>query len=247
MSERPLIWMGCMHRNALKELQKEMTKLLTRLGTDFETSEEEECCGFPLILAGYTDEAAKFAKRNIDEIGGRKKVVTPCPACFRAFNEFYPKLLGEKLPFRVLHMTQYYCELLDKGVLKASMLKPVKLNAMYHDPCELGRHSNIFDEPRRILKLIPGLTLYEPRFTRNLSACCGGGGLVSAYFPTLAVMAASRKIEEEDRAPRDLQAIVTECPQCVTNLKQVWNRGEPLGISVYNLAKILNMSLGDCG
>src|SRR3989337_1861530 len=143
MSERPLIWMGCVHRNVQTELQKEITKLLSRLGTSFETFEEEECCGFPLILAGYTDEAAKFAKRNKDKIGDRKRVITPCPACYRAFNEFYPKLLGEKLPFRVSHMTQYYCELLDNGVLKSSMLKPVKLNAMYHDPCELGRHSNI--------------------------------------------------------------------------------------------------------
>jgi len=237
--------MGCVHRNILSELQKEITILLSRLGTSFETLEEEECCGFPLILSGHKDEAARFAERNVREIGDRERVVTTCPACYRAFNEFYPSLLGEKLPFRVSHITQHYCELIDLGVLKASMLKPLRMKVMYHDPCELGRHSNIFEEPRRVLKLIPGLTLYEPRFTRRLSACCGGGGLVSAYFPTLSVMVASRKILEEDRIPNDLQAIITECPQCVNNLQRAWNKGTPLGIKVYNLAKVLNMSLGD--
>ncbi len=245
VNERPLIWMGCVHRNVQKELQEEITNLLDRLGIGFETFGDEECCGFPLILAGYTEEAAKFAKRNIAKIGRRKRVVTPCPACYRAFKEFYPKLLGKKLIFRVSHMVQYYCELLDNGVMKVSALKPVRVKAMYHDPCELGRHSNIFEEPRRILKLIPGLTLYEPRFSRNLSTCCGGGGLVSAYFPTLSVMAASRKIWEEDQVPDDIQVLVTECPQCITNFQQAWNNKEQLGISIYNLAKILNMSLGD--
>jgi heterodisulfide reductase subunit D len=246
MDEYPLIWMGCVHRNILTELQKEITNLLTRLRVNFETLEKEECCGFPLILSGHKDKAKEFAESNVHKIGDKKRVVTTCPACYRAFNEFYPNLLGKKLPFRVSHITQYYCELIDNGVLKPSILKPLKMKVMYHDPCELGRHSKIFEEPRRVLKLIPGLALYEPRFTRELSTCCGGGGLVSAYFPTLSVMVASRKILEEDRVPNDVQAIVTECPQCVNNLQRAWNKdGTPLGIKVYNLAKILNMSLGD--
>jgi Fe-S oxidoreductase len=228
MDSPPLIWMGCVHRNILTELQKEITSLLTRLGTSFETLENEECCGFPLILSGHKDEAAKFAERNMQKIGNKKRVVTTCPACYRAFNEFYPNLLKEKLPFRVSHITHYYCELVDKGVLKPSMLKPVKMKVMYHDPCELGRRSKIFEEPRRVLNLIPGLILYEPRFTRELSACCGGGGLLSAYFPTLSVMVASRKILEEDRVPSDVQAIVTECPQCVNNLQRAWDKGTPV-------------------
>ena len=117
---------------------------------------------------------------------------------------------------------------------------------MYHDPCELGRHSKIFEEPRRVLKLIPNLTLYEPRFTRELSTCCGGGGLVSANFPTLSVSVANRKILDEDQIPKDVEAIITECPQCVNNLQRAWHPdGTPIGIKVYNLAKILNMSLGE--
>lgn len=245
MNECPLLWIGCAYRNVLPELQKEITSLLTRLGTPFATLDDEECCGLPLILSGNKDEAKSFAERSIRRIGDRKRVLTACPACYRAFNEFYPIILQKKLPFKVSHIAQYYCELIDRGLLKTSMLKPLNMKVMYHDPCELGRHSKIFDEPRRVLKLIPNLTLYEPRFTRELSTCCGGGGLLSAYSPTLSVRIASRKILDEDRVPNDVQAIVTECPQCVNNLQRAWNKdGTPLGFKVYNLAKILNMSLG---
>jgi Fe-S oxidoreductase len=248
MDNYPLVWMGCLHRNLLTELQKEMTALFSRIGIHFDTLEGEECCGFPLILAGYSDEAIKLAKKNVRKIGNKKKknslIVTPCPACYRALNEFYPRMLRKKLSFKILHTSEYYCKLIENGVLKTSMLKPLKLKVMYHDPCELGRHSNIFDEPRKVLKSIPDLTIHETRFSRNLSTCCGGGGLVSAYFPTLSVMAASRKIWEEDNAPNDLQAIVTECPQCISNLQQAWNKEKSSVIKVYSLAKILNLSLG---
>lgn len=246
LDETPLLWVGCAYRNVLPELQKEMVNLLNRLRVSIETLENEECCGLPLILSGNTDEAKAFAKRTLQKIGDRKRIVVACPACFRAFNEFYPKLLDKKLPFKVSHITQYYCELIDQGILKKSMLKPLKMKVMYHDSCELGRHSKIFDEPRKALKLIPDLELYEPRFSRELSTCCGGGGLVSAYFPTLSVKIASRKVLDEDRFPNDVQAIVTECPQCVNNLQRAWSKdGTPLGLKVYNIAKMLNMSLGE--
>lgn len=244
MSEKPLIWMGCVYQNYVTELLREITNLLTRHDVKFNTIRKEECCGYPLILSGYIREAKEFANRNVEMIGYERRVVTPCPACYRAFNTFYPRLIGRKLPFKVSHITQYYNELFKKGVLKASELKPLKIKAMYHDPCELGRHSKVFEEPRTILNLIPGLVLYEPRFTRELSSCCGGGGLVSAYFPTLSVMVANRKILEEDRVPSDLEAIITECPQCINNLKQAWNEEKKLGLKIYNIAKILNMSIG---
>jgi Fe-S oxidoreductase len=170
-------------------------------------------------------------------------VVTPCPACYRAFKEFYPILLGRKLRFKVQHITQFYCDLIDKGVLRPAILKPLRMKVMYHNPCEMGRHSGIYEEPKRILKLFTGLDLHHPRFNHNLSACCGGGGLVSSYFPTLASMAAARKLVEEDRVPLDLEAIVTECPQCISNLQQAWVENESMSVKLYNFSKLLNMAL----
>jgi Fe-S oxidoreductase len=236
--------MGCTYRNKLTALGGEITKLLKKLDVSFSLL-EEECCGYPLALIGYSDEAAKLAKRNIERLEKKSLIVTPCPACYRAFKEFCPELAKSKRSLNVMHITQFYSGLIDRKILNPSDLRPVRIKVMYHDPCELGRHSNIYEEPRRVLNLIPDLDIYDPRYSRNLSACCGGGGLVSAYFPTLATMAAARKILEEDQAPADLQAIVTECPQCISNLQQAWIEGDNPDIKLYNLAKLLNMALGN--
>jgi heterodisulfide reductase subunit D len=213
-----LVWMGCAYRNRLRNLKEETMTLLTRLRVNFKLLEKEDCCGLPLIFAGYLDEAAEQAKKNLDKIGEVEQVITSCPACYRALNHFYPNFLHLDVPFRVVHLTQFLSGLLDKGVLKSSDMRPLKMKVMYHDPCELGRHSKIYEEPRRILKIIPGLNLYEPRFTREKAACCGGGGLLYAYFPTLSSLVAARKLVDEDRILQDLEGVVTACPQCIINL-----------------------------
>jgi len=239
--------MGCTYRNRLKDLKGETMALLTRLRVNFRLLEKEDCCGLPLIFAGYLDEAAERARKNLDKIGEVEQVITPCPACYRTFNHFYPNLLRLDAPFRVVHLTQFLSSLLDKGALKSSGLRPLKVKVMYHDPCELGRHSKIYEEPRQILKAIPGLSFYEPRFTREKAACCGGGGLLYAYFPTLSSLVAARKLMDEDRAPRDLEAVVTACPQCIINLQQAGMVAEAPNVKVYDIAQILNMVLGGDG
>jgi len=235
--------MGCAYRNRLRDMAGEIMALLPRLRVNFRLLEKEDCCGLPLIFAGYLDEASEQARKNLDKIGEVEQVVTPCPACYRAFNHFYPSLLHLDIPFRVVHLTQFLSSLLDKGVLRSSGLKPLKVKVMYHDPCELGRHSKIYEEPRRILKAIPGLNLYEPRFTRERAACCGGGGLLYAYFPTLSSLVAARKLLDEDRVPRDLEAVVTACPQCIINLRQAWFEGEAPSVKIWDIAQVLNMAL----
>jgi Fe-S oxidoreductase len=242
--EETVLWLGCVYRNKFTDLREEIIKLLTRLNINFRTLDKEDCCGYPLILVGYTDEATKFAENCVKKLKDTNSVITSCPACYRSFKDFYPNLLKRRLPFDVKHSTQYYWSLIDKGVLKSSKLKPIKMKVMYHEPCELGRHSNIYDEPRNILNVIPGLEVYYPRFNYNLSACCGGGGLVSAYFPTLSSLAAARKLLEEDRIPKDLQGIVTECPQCISNLQQAWIEDQTMNIEFFNFAKLLNRALG---
>jgi len=244
LDERTLVWLGCMYRNRLREVGEEVTGLLKRLGVSFESLRDEGCCGFPLILAGYVEEATRRADDNVRRMRGAGQVVTPCPACYRAFREFYPRLLGRDLPWRVTHTTQFLCGLIDQGALEPSMLRTVRMRALYHDPCELGRHSGVFEEPRRVLRTVPGLTLREPPLSREKAVCCGGGGLLYAYFPSLSSLVAARKLRLEDRIPRGLQAVVTACPQCIVTLRQAWFEGErPPGLKVYDVAQVLNMAL----
>lgn len=241
-----LLWRGCTYRNQLPEELKSIERVLRRVGVAFSTL-EEGCCGYPLFLSGYQREARDLAVENIDEIGSFRLIVTACPACLRAFKEVYEEHFGLSLP-PVLHLTQFLDEKVKEGVLTRDRLRPVKLKVMYHDPCELGRAMGVYEEPRRLLGLVPGLRLFEQRFTREASACCGGGGLLPAFFPSLASMAAARKLTQEDRVPEDLDAVVTTCPQCILNLRkglEMWVEEEGLeDLQVLDLAQILDMALG---
>jgi len=246
LGERTLVWLGCTYRGRLREVGEDVTGLLKRLGVDFETLGGEKCCGFPLILAGYVKEGARRARENAQRLRGAAQIVTPCPACYRAFREYYPRFLGGEAPWRVMHTTQFLSDLADQGVLTPSRLKPLKMRVLYHDPCELGRHSGVFEEPRRVLGMIPGLTLHEPPLSRERAVCCGGGGLLYAYFPSLSSLVAARKLRQEGRVPRGLQAVVTACPQCIVTLRQAWfeEKGEePAGLEVYDVVQVLNMAL----
>jgi len=239
-----LIWCGCTYREKLPQELSCFLRLLEKLDVNFSLLEEEGCCGFPLILSGCWSEARSRAGEVVDRLKGYSTVVAPCPACFRMFREFYPKL-GFKPP-EVLHSTQFLHALLQNGVLSTDRLKQVRMKVMYHDPCELGRHSGVYEEPRELLSAVPGVTFYEPRFTRERAACCGGGGLLPLYFPTLSVMVASRKLLKEDEIPSDLDAIVTSCPQCILNLRRgvEWIGNEkPLNVKVLSVSQLLERAL----
>ncbi|MFB0543650.1 MAG: (Fe-S)-binding protein [Candidatus Bathyarchaeia archaeon] len=241
-----LFWRGCTYRNQLPEELRSIEEVLHKLKIPFKTL-EEECCGYPLFLSGYLKGIEELATEVSKAMGSFKLIVTACPACLKAFEEFYRERLHIELP-RVLHLTQFLVEKEEEGVLTKDRLKPVNMKVMYHDPCELGRDRNVYEEPRRLLGLVPGLRLFEQRFTREASACCGGGGLLPAFSPTLASMAAARKLTQEDRVPEDLDAVVTTCPQCILNMRrglEMWVEEESLeGLKVLGLAQILDKALG---
>lgn len=243
MDGRILLWRGCTYRRHLIEELEKIQMLLERLGCPFQII-EENCCGYPLFLMGCQGEMKRLAVENAEKLKRFDLIVVPCPACLRAFKEIYEERMGLRLP-RVLHLTQFLVEVLRERPIE---FREVKMKVMYHDPCELGRRMGIYDEPRALLKLIPGLEIFEQRFTRERSACCGGGGLLTAVAPSIASMAAARKLVEEDRISGELDAIVTACPQCILNMRrglELWVEDENLrGIKVLDIAQILDMALG---
>ena len=239
-----LLWRGCTYRNQLLEEMRSIENVLHKLGIRFKTM-EEKCCGYPLFLAGYLREADDLAVENANMLKLFELVVTSCPACLRSFKEIYQDRLHLVLP-PVLHFSQF---LANKGIITSNQLKAVDMKIMYHDPCELGRELGIYEEPRKLLSLVPGLRLFEQRFTREASACCGGGGLLPAFSPSLATMAAARKLTQEDKVPGDLDAVVTTCPQCILNMRKglnMWVEEDSLKkLQILDLAQILDRALGD--
>ena len=158
----------------VKRIATAAADVLKRTGTDFGIlGSKEGCCGESVRKSGDEGLFQTLAQGNIGSFveNGVRKIITSSPHCYHSFKNEYPELGGN---FEVVHYTQYLARLIDEGKLKFT--KEVNKTVAYHDPCYLGRHNGIYDEPRRVLESIPGLKLVEMRNTRENSLCCGGGG-----------------------------------------------------------------------
>ena len=211
-----------------------MAQLMDRAGLDFAIlGGEEWCCGFPLVGAGMAEEMVRLREHNQAKVQalGAKKAVFSCPSCFHTWSHFY------ETKAELLHSSQLLAELLKDGRLE---LSPVRMTVTYHDPCDLGRNSGVYEEPRQVLAAIPGLELVELPNNRSLTNCCGGGGNVEMVDPDLAAAVAAKKVEEI--MSTGAEAVVSSCQQCLrTILTSV--RRQKLDLKVYDLTDIVMMSL----
>ncbi len=134
---------------------------------------EEKCCGESARKAGEEELFQSLRESNVKAFKehGVSKILVSSPHCYHSFKNEYPEFGGN---FEVIHITQFLA-----GLIKAGKITPKKSLAKkvaYHDSCYLGRHNNIYEEPRNVLKSIPGLTLVELPDSYQDSLCCGGGG-----------------------------------------------------------------------
>ncbi|MCD6163951.1 MAG: (Fe-S)-binding protein, partial [Candidatus Odinarchaeota archaeon] len=235
-------FIGCTVAKMAREIYDSASKVLDSLNIKFEVFGEDICCGMPLILSGYEGEVKPIAKEVVDRFAKKKVslIVTSCPACYRMFSEYYPKILNRNLPFEFYHFTQFVYKIAKERELNLKITPTMRVT--YHDPCELGRYRQIYEEPRALLNMIQSLNLIELKLNRENSTCCGGGGLLKATFPQVAVEIAKEKIENEI-VPLSVDAIITACPACYLNFKDGVRETET-GIKVYNIEQILALALG---
>lgn len=213
-------------------------RLLQEAGVEFSIlGKDEPCCASKLRRMGDLDFGAE-AKKRMDQITalGAAKVVASCAGCFKGLHSDYPKLRPEFRP--VLHLTQFLDELIREGRLRLAHEVPMVVT--YHDPCHLGRHNQVYDEPRRVLESVPGLKLVEMPRHRAFSSCCGmGGGLKMANPEIQRKMAAERIREAESTGA---EAIVTPCQTCYLGLLHgVEETGSSVG--AYHLNEVLALSV----
>jgi Fe-S oxidoreductase len=157
---------GCM-THLTPSVRKSMIKILDASGLKYIFLDEDggACCGRPLMLAGQDKEARELINFNSDLIWktGAHKLVTSCPICYKVFRESY------HLDAEVLHHSQFIKNLIDENRIT---LKYHRKKVVYHAPCDLGRGSGVYDEPREILRHISRLE--KSRYEDAGSLCCGG-------------------------------------------------------------------------
>ncbi|MEE8413297.1 MAG: (Fe-S)-binding protein, partial [Dehalococcoidales bacterium] len=199
----------------LKKVAAATASILNKAGVDFGIlGSKENCCGESIRKAGDEELYKRLARENIKTFidSGVHKILVSSPHCYHTFKNEYPEF---NVNFEVVHISQYLSQLINDGRLEFTREYGKKIT--YHDPCYLGRHNGIYDEPREVLTKIPGLELSEMADSREDSLCCGGGGgriwmdtPKGERFSDLRVAQALEVGAEE---------LVTSCPYCIINFE----------------------------
>jgi Fe-S oxidoreductase len=184
-------------------------------GTDFGIlGSKENCCGESIRKTGDEELFKRLARENIKTFieNGVKKILVSSPHCYHTFKNEYPEFM---VNFEVVHISQYLLELICEG--KLDFTKEYRKKVTYHDPCYLGRHNGIYDEPREALKKIPGLELIEMADSLEDSLCCGGGGGRIWMETPKGERFSDLRVEQAVAAGAEV--LVTSCPYCITNFE----------------------------
>lgn len=199
----------------LKKVAQATAKILNAAGVDYGIlGTKENCCGESIRKTGDEELFKRLARENIKTFidNGVKKILVSSPHCYHTFKNEYPEFMVE---FEVIHITQFLFQLIEEGrlELKGDYGKRVT----YHDPCYLGRHNGIYDEPREVLKAVSGLELTELPDNRVDSLCCGGGG--GRIWMETPKGERFCDIRAEQAKDVEAEVLVTACPYCITNFE----------------------------
>jgi glycolate oxidase len=212
-----LLFFGCVASYQDINLIPSTLKIMNKANIDYTVlGNEEYCCGYISYLVGDQEEFKRCIIKNISRFGqmGLKEIITTCAGCYRTFKELYPKHNG--FPnIQVYHAVEYLEKLIMNG--KLSFKNGAKMKVAYHDPCDIGRHMNIYDPPRNVIQAIPSVELIEFPQNRNLAKCCGGGGGLKAYDTEMSLDIAYKRIQQASSIGAD--TIVSACPACKSNLQ----------------------------
>jgi heterodisulfide reductase subunit D len=204
-----LYFVGCIasFSPSVQDIPMANIKILNKLGIDFSIlGGKEWCCGFPLIIAGMGDRAVKLKEHNINMVKelGAKRILFNCPSCYYTWKNEY-RVDGIEL----MHFSEFINLLIKNKKIELSGLKK---RVTYHDPCDLGRGLNIFEEPRMVIKSIPGIDFFELSNNRKKGYCCGGGGDMEMIDHGLSVRISSHLIDETEDMGGEI--LLTACQQC---------------------------------
>jgi heterodisulfide reductase subunit D len=208
-----LFFVGCVASffPMVQKIPANMAKILQGAGVDFTIlGGDEWCCGFPLVGAGMPEKLEELKEHNLKKVAdvGAKTVVFTCPSCLHTWKHMY------NTDVKLVHSSQLIAELIKDGRIK--LKKDINVVATYHDPCDLGRNTGIYEEPREVIQAIPGLKFVELPMNRKFSVCCGGGGNVEMTDPELSAQVAQMKLDSIKDVGAEM--VITACQQCVRTM-----------------------------
>lgn len=225
---------------AANKIPQSFVQILKKADVDFTLlGAQEECCGFPLVGCGEFAKGRDLITSNVDKIVelGVKKVLTTCPSCYRTIKDDWPQILGGRLPFAVMHASEFLEKLICAGQIEFTEFTQ---EVTYHDPCDLGRNAGIYEAPRNVIKSIPGVTLLELAKNRKNCDCCGGGGNLEAIEPDLVEQIALTKLRQVEK--RGVKTVISSCQQCKRTLANAAKKNK-IKLRVWDLTELVFRAL----
>ncbi len=213
-----LYFVGCYlsYDPRMKKVAVATAELLNKAGINFGIlGTQENCCGESIRKTGSEEVFKRLAKDNIKAFidNGVKKILVSSPHCYHTFKNEYPEFMVD---FEIVHISQFLLELIETGKLELGNAYAKKVT--YHDPCYLGRHNQIYNEPRKVLNSVPGLELVEMPDTGKNSLCCGGGG--GRIWMDTPLQERFSDLRLKQAKANEADVLVTACPYCVTNFEE---------------------------
>ena len=219
-------------------IAQDTVRILNRLGIEPVVMANERCCGHDLYWLGQLETFDKLGKLNLEAIKqtGAKTVVTACPECAVTLKRLYPQRVGSG-GFTVKHISEIVAE--NLGKLK---FNDFPMDVTYQDPCRLGRYLEVYDQPRRVLSSIPGVTLREMPHNRRGAICCGTTNWMNCD-------ATSKRIQHQrlsEAKATGASTVVTACPKCQIHFRcsECGEQSQRVNIQVTDLVNVVASALG---
>ncbi len=239
-----LFWVGCTGALVDRNIQVTiaLAKVLKAANVSFAIlGEEEGCTGDPARRMGNEYLFQIMAQQNVETLNSYnvRKIVTHCPHCFNTLANEYPQFGGH---FEVIHHSQLIAYLVDTGRLEPSHEFTEKVT--YHDACYLGRHNDVFAEPRGVLESIPGLEMFEMKWNQKKGLCCGAGG--GHAWMEVNIGKRVNHIRTEQAQETGASVVATGCPFCMQMFEDgIRTKGVEEEMRVHDIAELMAQSLPD--
>jgi Fe-S oxidoreductase len=238
-----LFFVGCTpsYDPRIQEIARSLVFSLHQAGIDLGIlGNEEQCCGNEIRRMGELGLFEELVAGNLERFQAHqiKRIFTSCPHGFNVLKNEYPP--GQ---LEVFHSSQLLARCLSEGRLSAK--KEIGKIVTYHDPCFLGKQNGVFDEPRAIIRAIPGIIFRELDRSRERSLCCEGGG--GRMWVEASSDAGQRLAETrvQDAVELGAEILLTACPLCVLTLEDaVKTSGHEEKIRVMDISELLAMAIG---